>query len=68
MARPQQPPLIQQQQPPLNHQQPPLVAKEPSSTLEDTNSSNHLLFLHQNDHPGLILISKKLIGSDNYSS
>jgi hypothetical protein len=32
----------------------------------DTNSPNHPLFLHQNDHPGLILISKKLTGSDNY--
>ncbi|GJW97319.1 retrovirus-related pol polyprotein from transposon TNT 1-94 [Tanacetum coccineum] len=31
-------------------------------------TSNHPLFLHQTDHPGLILISKKLIGSDNYSS
>ncbi|GKB15930.1 cysteine-rich receptor-like protein kinase 8 [Tanacetum coccineum] len=39
-----------------------------SSTPEDTNSINHPLFLHQNDHPGLILISKKLIGSENYSS
>ncbi|XP_071699604.1 uncharacterized protein [Rutidosis leptorrhynchoides] len=34
----------------------------------DTNSSNHPLFLHQNNNPGLILISKKLIGSENYSS
>ncbi|XP_071712615.1 uncharacterized protein [Rutidosis leptorrhynchoides] len=33
-----------------------------------TNSSNHPLFLHQNDNLGLILISKKLIGSENYSS
>ncbi|XP_071712252.1 uncharacterized protein [Rutidosis leptorrhynchoides] len=33
---------------------------------EDTNSSNHPLYLHQNDHP--CLISKKLTGSDNYSS
>ncbi|XP_071694566.1 uncharacterized protein [Rutidosis leptorrhynchoides] len=35
---------------------------------DDYNSPNHPLFLHQNDHPGLILISKKLTGSDNYSS
>ncbi|XP_071714667.1 uncharacterized protein [Rutidosis leptorrhynchoides] len=37
-------------------------------TEEDTNSPNHPLFLHQNDRPGLILISKKLTGSENYSS
>ncbi|XP_071688543.1 uncharacterized protein [Rutidosis leptorrhynchoides] len=35
---------------------------------EDFNSPDHPLFLHQNDHPGLILISKKLTGSDNNSS
>ncbi|GJR60251.1 cysteine-rich receptor-like protein kinase 8 [Tanacetum coccineum] len=28
----------------------------------------HPLYLHQTDHPGLILISKKPTGSDNYSS
>ncbi|GKA26929.1 retrovirus-related pol polyprotein from transposon TNT 1-94 [Tanacetum coccineum] len=68
MTRSQQPPPIPQQQPPLNHQQPPLVAGEPSLIPKDTNSSNHPLFLHQNDHRGLILISKKLIGLENYSS
>ncbi|GJU30623.1 cysteine-rich receptor-like protein kinase 8 [Tanacetum coccineum] len=35
---------------------------------DDPNSPNHPLFLHQHDHPGLILISKKLTGSDNYES
>nr|GEU42809.1 uncharacterized mitochondrial protein AtMg00810-like [Tanacetum cinerariifolium] len=35
---------------------------------EDTTSVNHPLFLHKNDHLGLILISKKLTGSENYSS
>ncbi|XP_071708146.1 uncharacterized protein [Rutidosis leptorrhynchoides] len=35
---------------------------------EDYNSPNHPLFLHQNDHPGLVLILKKLTVSDNYSS
>ncbi|XP_071726820.1 uncharacterized protein [Rutidosis leptorrhynchoides] len=35
---------------------------------DDVNSTNHPLFLHQQDHPGLILISKKLTGSENYSS
>ncbi|XP_071740217.1 uncharacterized protein [Rutidosis leptorrhynchoides] len=35
---------------------------------DDVTSPNHPLFLHQNDHPGLILIAKKLTGSNNYSS
>ncbi|GKA36964.1 cysteine-rich receptor-like protein kinase 8 [Tanacetum coccineum] len=35
---------------------------------DDPNSPNHPLFLHQNDHPSLILISKKLTGSDKYGS
>ncbi|XP_071704397.1 uncharacterized protein [Rutidosis leptorrhynchoides] len=39
-----------------------------SSLQEDINSPNHPLYLHQQDHPGLILISKKLTGFDNYSS
>lgn len=34
----------------------------------EVNSINHPLYLHQNDHPGLILISKKLTGSENYST
>lgn len=38
------------------------------ATEDDTNSSNHPLFLHQNDNPGLIRISKKLTGSENYST
>nr|XP_043625974.1 uncharacterized protein LOC122597447 [Erigeron canadensis] len=33
-----------------------------------TDSSNHPLYLHQNDHPGIILITKKLVGSENYNS
>ncbi|XP_071726897.1 uncharacterized protein [Rutidosis leptorrhynchoides] len=39
-----------------------------NSSDDDPNSLNHPLYLHQNDHPGLILISKKLTGSDNFSS
>ena len=39
-----------------------------NSTNNDEITSNHSLFLHQTDHPGLVLISKKLTGSDNYSS
>ncbi|XP_071694665.1 uncharacterized protein [Rutidosis leptorrhynchoides] len=35
---------------------------------DDVNSPNHPLFLHQQDHPGLILISKKLTAFENYSS
>ncbi|GKF07705.1 hypothetical protein Tco_0041929 [Tanacetum coccineum] len=67
MVRPQQS-LQQQQQPPIpppSQQQPPPLTGEPP---EDTNSPNHPMFIHQNDHPRLILISKKLLGSDNYSS
>ncbi|GKC58716.1 cysteine-rich receptor-like protein kinase 8 [Tanacetum coccineum] len=39
-----------------------------TTTNSDEITSNHPLFLHQTDHPGLFLISKKLTGSDNYSS
>ncbi|XP_071713065.1 uncharacterized protein [Rutidosis leptorrhynchoides] len=39
-----------------------------SSLDEDLTSPNHSSFLHQNDHPEPILISKKLTTSDNYSS
>ncbi|GJZ83071.1 cysteine-rich receptor-like protein kinase 8 [Tanacetum coccineum] len=39
-----------------------------NSSPNDEINSNHPLYLHQTDHPGLILISKKLTGSDNYSS
>ncbi|GKA44307.1 cysteine-rich receptor-like protein kinase 8 [Tanacetum coccineum] len=48
-----------------NHQNPNNF--ENSTTSEDI-TSNHSLYLHQTDHPGLILISKKLTRSDNYSS
>ncbi|XP_071699399.1 uncharacterized protein [Rutidosis leptorrhynchoides] len=41
---------------------------EETLNTNDTNSHNHPLYLHQNDHPGLILISKKLTGSENYGS
>ncbi|XP_071729287.1 uncharacterized protein [Rutidosis leptorrhynchoides] len=44
------------------------MAVNQSHSEDDHNSPNHPLFLHQQDHPGLILISKKLTGSDNYSS
>ncbi|GJR79245.1 cysteine-rich receptor-like protein kinase 8 [Tanacetum coccineum] len=67
MVRPsqrQQTPSI----PPSVQQPPPHITEDTNIPPEDTNSPNHPLFLHQNDHPGLILISKKLIGSDNYSS
>ncbi|GJY45581.1 cysteine-rich receptor-like protein kinase 8 [Tanacetum coccineum] len=44
-----------------------------SNSLENTTNlneinSNHPLYLHQTDHLGLFLISKKLTGCDNYSS
>ncbi|GJV13450.1 cysteine-rich receptor-like protein kinase 8 [Tanacetum coccineum] len=34
---------------------------------DDINSPNHPLYFHPQDHPGMILISRKLTGSDNYS-
>lgn len=40
----------------------------PETSNNDFNSPNHPLYLHPNDHLGLVLISKKLTGSDNYSS
>jgi hypothetical protein len=49
-----------------NNQDPPITTTPSLST--DINSPNHPLYLHPNDHPGLILISKKLTGSENYSS
>nr|GEW15387.1 cysteine-rich RLK (receptor-like protein kinase) 8 [Tanacetum cinerariifolium] len=48
-----------------NNQSPPIGSQ---NSINDINSPNHPLYLHPNDHPGLILISKKLIGSENYSS
>ncbi|XP_071688874.1 uncharacterized protein [Rutidosis leptorrhynchoides] len=43
-------------------------ATEDTLNSTDTNSINHPLFLHQNDNPSIILISKKLTGSENYDS
>ena len=72
MVRPpsnQSQPPINQTQPPLNQTQLPPFNQQPlPPSSEDTNSINHPLFLHQNDYPGLILISRKLLGSENYSS
>ena len=39
-----------------------------SHNTNDINSIHHPLYFHQNDHPGLVLISKKLTGSENYST
>lgn len=30
-------------------------------------NNSHPLFFHNNDHPGLVLIAKKLVGSENYA-
>ena len=35
---------------------------------EDINSPHHPLYFHPNDLPGLLLISKRLLGSENYST
>ncbi|GJY42071.1 cysteine-rich receptor-like protein kinase 8, partial [Tanacetum coccineum] len=56
---------INHNQNPSNNQPPPTGSQNPNI---DINSPNHPLFLHPNDHHGLILISKKLIGTENYSS
>ncbi|GJU43194.1 cysteine-rich receptor-like protein kinase 8 [Tanacetum coccineum] len=37
-------------------------------SLDDVNSVHHPLYFHPHDHPGMILISKKLSGSENYST
>ena len=39
-----------------------------AGTTNEIMNSEHPLYLHQTDHPGLLLISKKLNGSENYSS
>ena len=31
------------------------------------DSNAHPLFIHNNDHPGLLLIAKKQVGPDNYA-
>ncbi|GJT85354.1 cysteine-rich receptor-like protein kinase 8 [Tanacetum coccineum] len=43
-------------------------ANSNNNNVDDINSIHHPLYFHQNDHPGLILISKKLTGSENYST
>jgi hypothetical protein len=35
---------------------------------DDINSPHHPLYFHPNDHSGMLLIAKKLTGSDNYGS
>lgn len=42
------------------------VPDQPYSQIIENNS--HPLYLHNNDQPGMILISKKLLGSENYAS
>ena len=51
----------------IQQQSRPPVTTTPS-LITDINSPNHPLYLHPNDHHGLILILKKLTGSENYSS
>ncbi|GKF42275.1 cysteine-rich receptor-like protein kinase 8 [Tanacetum coccineum] len=52
---------------------PQLTQTNPSSstspdTLDDINSVHHPLYFHPQDHPGMILISKKFTCSENYST
>ncbi|XP_074347238.1 uncharacterized protein LOC141686078 [Apium graveolens] len=42
------------------------VVQLPNYNANVVDNNMHPLFLYNNDHPGLILISKKLIGPDNY--
>nr|GEU94285.1 zinc finger, CCHC-type [Tanacetum cinerariifolium] len=47
------------------------ISNPPNSNNPNTNDVNsvyHPLYFYQNDHPGFILISKKLTGSKNYST
>nr|GEU95502.1 homogeneously-staining region [Tanacetum cinerariifolium] len=46
----------------------PSPSTQEPPTMSEAVNSDHPLFLHQTYHPGLILILKKLTGSDNYSS
>ncbi|GJW59835.1 cysteine-rich receptor-like protein kinase 8, partial [Tanacetum coccineum] len=41
-------------------------SSQSNTNIYDINSIHHPLYFHQNDHPGLVLISKKLTGSENY--
>ncbi|GKC62011.1 cysteine-rich receptor-like protein kinase 8 [Tanacetum coccineum] len=49
----------------IETQSPP---SQSSQNTEDINSPHHPLFFHPNDHPGLLLISKKLLESENYGT
>ncbi|GKC65058.1 cysteine-rich receptor-like protein kinase 8 [Tanacetum coccineum] len=44
------------------------TSNDPPSLTNDTITPDHLLFLLPTNHPGLVLISKKLTGLDNYTS
>lgn len=39
----------------------------PQYNADFSGNNSHPLFLHNNDHPGLILIAKKLVGPDNFA-
>ncbi|GJT44894.1 cysteine-rich receptor-like protein kinase 8 [Tanacetum coccineum] len=43
-------------------------SSQSNTNIYDINSIHHPLYFHQNDHPGLVLISKKLTRSENYST
>lgn len=58
---------------PVNNRSSPLVTTDSptnTSTLYSSSIDNnsHPLYLHNNDQHGMVLISKKLTGSENYSS
>nr|GEZ83313.1 reverse transcriptase, RNA-dependent DNA polymerase, Gag-polypeptide of LTR copia-type [Tanacetum cinerariifolium] len=66
----QRPPSSSTNPPSVNKNQRPPPSSSTNSTMDDddVNSPNHPLFLHQQDHSGLVLISKKLTRSGNYGS
>lgn len=58
-----------------NHTNAASVSQNTSSSSPNTHSygqsienNSHPLYLHNNDQPGMVLISKKLTGSENYAS
>lgn len=56
-----QSPIIQNDSTQFNNSEP-----VPNFEATSIDSNAHPLYLHNNDHPGLVLIGKKLIGTDNF--
>lgn len=39
----------------------------PQYNLDVVDNNSHPLYIHNNDHPCIVLIAKKLVGPDNYA-